>query len=98
MTTNEMIAFIALMLIAVGLPVGGLVVRFALRPLVHDIAAAIRGRSEPDEVIQRLAQIEARLVSQEEHVTEVLEAHRFLRELEAGRSGRETAAADPPPS
>jgi hypothetical protein len=87
-TTTEMIAFIALILIAVGLPVGGLVIRFALRPLVHDIAAAIRGQQDPGlvDVMQRLEQIDARLAGQEERTVELLETHRFHRELEAGRA------------
>lgn len=90
MTTNEVIMVIAVTFIAVGIPVTGLVVRFALRPLVQDIAAAIRGERKGAEVGigDRLERIELRLEEQDRQMRELLEASRFHRELEAGRPGR----------
>jgi hypothetical protein len=88
MTTNETIMIIAVTFIAVGIPVTGLVIRFALRPLVKDIAAAIRGRQMEEgnwELIQRLERIEMRLVEQSRHTGELLEANRFYGELQASR-------------
>lgn len=88
MSTNEMVMIIAVTLITIGIPVTGLVIRFALRPLVRDIAAAIRGREEPDqvpEVLQRLERIELRLEEQDRRMIELLEANRFYGELKAGR-------------
>jgi len=89
MTTNETIMIIAVTLIAVGIPVTGLVIRFALRPLVKDIAAAIRGRQVEEgnsELIQRLERIEMRLEEQSRHTGELLEANRFYGELQVGRT------------
>lgn len=89
MTYNEMIMIIAVTFIAIGIPVTGLVIRFALRPLVQDIATAIRGR-EPEEgtseVLQRLERIEMRLEEQDRRTAELLEANRFYGELQAGRT------------
>jgi hypothetical protein len=89
MTTNEVIVVIAVTFIAVGIPVTGLVVRFALRPLVQDIAAAIRGERKGGdlEIVERLERIETRLEEQDRRMGELLEASRFHRELEAGRPG-----------
>lgn len=90
MNTNEMIMGIAVTFIAVGIPLSGLVIRYALRPLIQDIASAIRGREEDasGELIQRLDRIEARLEEQAQQTGELLEAQRFYKELEAGRTER----------
>jgi hypothetical protein len=75
----------------IGLPVAGLVIRFALRPLVQDITNAIRsgdlaardqGRWEP--LNQRLERIEQSLVEQEALTSRLLEAHEFDRKLGSG--------------
>lgn len=86
MSMNEMIMVIAVTFIAVGIPIGGLVIRFALRPLVQDIAAAIRGGRAEDgaELVQRLERIEARLDEQAQWTRELLETERFYKELQAG--------------
>lgn len=72
-----------------GVPMIGLVTRFALQPLVKDVAVAIRGGREDwaDAVVERLARLEERLDEQERQLERVVEAERFRRELEAGGSG-----------
>lgn len=70
----------------IGLPMFGIVARFALRPLVKDLATAIRGASEDElnEIHERLALIEDRLDHQEEALQRISDADRFHRELQAG--------------
>lgn len=70
-----------------GLPMLGLVTRFALRPLVQDITSAIRAGSEENmrEVRQRLAALEDQVEAQQQELDRLSEAESFRRELESGR-------------
>lgn len=72
-----------------GLPMLGLVTRFALRPLVQDITAAIRAGSEEEmkDLRERLAALESRMEAQEEELDRLSEAERFHRELRSGEGG-----------
>jgi hypothetical protein len=88
MSPYEVIAVVAVTFIVLGIPLTGLVIRFALRPMVRDLAAAIRGKEEGPralfEIARRLERIEGRLDEQDARVQEALEASRFYKELEAG--------------
>jgi hypothetical protein len=85
---SEAIIAITAILVAVGLPVGGLVMRFALQPLVKDIAAAIRaasadraGHGDWEAVDLRLARIERALVEQEGLTRRLIETREFDRQI-----------------
>lgn len=82
---EELVSVVAIVCV-IGLPMFGIVARFALRPLVQDFARAIRGASEDElnELHERLALLEERLDQQERAVNRVTEADRFHRELRAG--------------
>lgn len=69
-----------------GIPMMGLVTRFALRPLVQDITQAIRTGNEDEvrELRRRVAELEQRLDVQERETERLSEAERFHRELRAG--------------
>jgi len=77
--------------VVIGIPVTGLVIRFALRPLVKDIANAIRssapGTGDPaqlESLNRRLERIEQSLVDQEALTTRLLEVQEFDRKLRSG--------------
>jgi hypothetical protein len=87
----EAIVMITAILVVIGLPVGGLVIRFALRPLVQDIANAIRssgpgaGGHDPWVTLsRRLERIEQSLIDQEAVTSRLLEVQEFDRKLRAG--------------
>jgi NhaP-type Na+/H+ or K+/H+ antiporter len=91
----EAIVAITAIVVAIGIPVGGLVIRFALRPLVQDIANAIRSGNTGEQghwesLSRRLERIEASLVEQEAVTSRLLEVQEFERKLRSGR------AEDPP--
>lgn len=79
-------------LVIFGLPLGGLVIRFALRPLVQDIANAIRSNSpasgdpaQIESLNRRLERMEQSLLEQEALTTRLLEVQEFDRKLGTGR-------------
>lgn len=71
----------------IGLPMMGLVTRFALRPLVQDITSAIRAGSEEEmrDLRERLTSLEDRMETQQRELERLAEAESFHRELQAGR-------------
>lgn len=80
-----------------GVPSLVLATRFALRPLVRDVAEAIRTTRPADPadaaLEARVARIEETVRGLDRHVDRLLEAERFRRELESG----ERASASAPP-
>jgi hypothetical protein len=77
---------ILIALLVFGIPGGALAVRFVLRPMLKEIAQAIRSSREgmSPELERRLAELEEgqRLVQQQLHT--LIEAERFHRELQSG--------------
>jgi hypothetical protein len=78
-------------IVVFGIPLGGLVIRFALRPLVKDIANAIRSNApvpgdpaQLESLNRRLERIEQSLVEQEALTTRLLEVQEFDRKLRSG--------------
>ncbi len=88
MSPFEVLVPITAIFFVIGLPVIGLVTRFALRPLVHDMAAAIRGGRDErsEELAERIARLEERLEEQDRQLDRLLEAERFRRALESGEA------------
>lgn len=88
MSPFEVLVPITAIFFVIGLPVIGLVTRYALRPLVHDVAAAIRGGRDEraDDLGERLARLEERLEEQDRQLERLLEAERFRRALESGEA------------
>lgn len=89
MTVFEAVVAITAIIVAIGIPVAGLVIRFALRPLVQDIASAIRSSSGGDQanwesLNRRLERIEASIVEQEGVTSRLLEVQEFDRKLRSG--------------
>jgi hypothetical protein len=89
MATTEVVLIIAVTFIVLGIPLTGFMIRFALRPLVQDIARAIgaQGSEEGEfaELIRRLDRIEGRLEDQDRRMDELVQANRFYGQLESGR-------------
>lgn len=85
---EELVGIVAVICV-IGLPMGGLVLRFALRPLVQDLTTAMKGdaRQELADVRERVAALEDRLEQQDELLERLAEAERFRRELESGEAG-----------
>jgi hypothetical protein len=88
----EAVVAITAILVVVGLPVTGLVIRFALRPLVKDIASAIRSNAaaagdpaQLESLNRRLERIEQSLVDHEALTTRLLEVQEFDRKLRSGQ-------------
>ncbi|CAN5785496.1 hypothetical protein BH23GEM11_BH23GEM11_10350 [soil metagenome] len=82
---------ITAIIVVIGIPVTGLVIRFALRPLVQDIANAIRsggsGTRDQDQwasLNRRLDRIEQSLVDQDAVTSRLLEVQEFDRKLGSG--------------
>lgn len=75
---------------AVGVPVMALAAHFVLRPLVRDIAGALRAQKGlPEEALdQRLARLEENNEELQRLVRQLVDAERFRRELESGAGGR----------
>jgi hypothetical protein len=85
----EAVVAITAIVVAIGIPVGGIVIRFALRPLVQDIANAIRSGGAGDQghwesLDRRLERIETSLVEQEAVTSRLLEVQDFERKLRSG--------------
>ena len=82
---EELVGIVAVICV-VGLPMGGLVLRYALRPLVQDLTTAMRGdaREELAEVRERLTVLEDRLDAQGDRLDRLAEAERFRQKLAAG--------------
>lgn len=85
----EAVVAITAIVVAIGIPVGGIVIRFALRPLVQDIANAIRSGGAGDQghwdsLNRRLERIEESLVEQEAVSSRLLEVQDFERKLRSG--------------
>lgn len=86
---GELVPIVAILCV-IGIPMIGLVVRFALSPLIQDLSRAIRGgaRDDLDEVKERLARLERQLEIQGEELQRLSEVESFHRELESGESAR----------
>jgi hypothetical protein len=71
---------------AVGVPGVALATHFVLRPLVRDVVGAIQANKPTpgSDVDERLARLEDAYYRLDEHVTRLIEAERFRRELESG--------------
>lgn len=69
---------------AVGVPSVALATHFVLRPLVRDIANAIRAPKEDAETARRVAKLEERFNELEQSVTRLIDAEEFRRQLESG--------------
>jgi len=87
----EALIAITAIVVLFGLPLGGLVIRFALRPLVKDIANAIRSNApaagdpgQLESLNRRLERIEQSLVEHEALTTRLLEVQEFDRKLRSG--------------
>ncbi|TVP44037.1 MAG: hypothetical protein EA350_12475 [Gemmatimonadales bacterium] len=87
----EALIAITAIIVLFGLPLGGLVIRFALRPLVKDIANAIRSNApvagdpaQLESLNRRLERIEQSLVEQEAISARLLEVQEFDRKLRSG--------------
>lgn len=82
---EELVGIVAVICL-IGLPMGGLVLRFALRPLVQDLTTAMKGdaRQELAETRERVAALEDRLEAQGELLERLVETERFHRELATG--------------
>jgi len=80
---EELIPLLAIFFV-IGVPVMSIAARFALRPLLKDFAQAL-GRGEPnggEDLSERLAVLEARLVDQGHQLDQLVDAELFRRELE----------------
>lgn len=85
----EALVAVVAVICVIGLPMGGLVLRFALRPLVQDLTTAMKGdvREELAEVRERMTTLEKRLDAQDETLERLVEAEQFRHELDAGDGG-----------
>ncbi len=96
MMLGETLVAITAILVVIGLPVGGLVIRFALHPFAKEIAGAIRsqgterGEGATWEVLDhRLGRIERSLVEQEALTRRMLEVSEFDRQITSPEAGKE---------
>jgi hypothetical protein len=82
---EDLIPIVAIICV-IGLPMLGLVARFALRPLVQDLTRAIRGAAddELEEMRERLARLETQISLHDDQIERLVETERFHRELDAG--------------
>ena len=100
MSTNEAIiaglaVFLSMMIVLI--PVTGLTLRFALRPLMEAFKSykEMQGGNEAQQILERrFALMEDQIQSMDRSLRELLEESEFRRELE---SGRQRAAALPAP-
>ncbi len=90
----EALIAITAILVLFGLPLGGLVIRFALQPLVKNLTEAIRGDSrgglppeEVDRIHARLDSLERRLEEEESISTRLLEIQELDRRIAKGSGG-----------
>lgn len=72
----------------IGIPMMGLVIRYALTPLAEEVTQAIRAadRDEVAELRERLVAMEGLVESQQEELHRLVEAERFQRELASSSS------------
>lgn len=72
-----------------GVPIMSLAARFVVRPLIQDIAEAIRGKGagRVEELERRLVRMEEALLDQDRLLARLSEAERFRRQLETGPRG-----------
>jgi len=72
---------------AVGVPAVALAAHLVLRPMVRDITNAIQAgkTGASGEVDQRLTRLEDAYYQLDQHVTRLIEAESFRRELESGK-------------
>ena len=84
---SELIPLVGILCV-IGLPMMGLVIRFALTPLAEKITQAIQAadREEVDELRERLVAMEELLEAQQQELERLEEAERFHRELSEGSS------------
>lgn len=87
---EELILPILGIVFAVGVPVLALATRFALRPLVNDLADALgagkRRREEVAALVERIARLEREGRERDLRLEEFAEAERFRRRLEEGET------------
>ncbi|HEX2081723.1 MAG TPA: hypothetical protein VHG08_28725 [Longimicrobium sp.] len=101
MSTNESIVIglaIFLGMMVVLIPITGLTLRFALRPLMEAIASyrEMQGANEAQQLLERrFALMEDQVQSMDRSLRELLEESEFRRDLESGR--QQAAAALPAP-
>ncbi len=88
MTAIEALIPIVAIFFVIGVPMIGLVSRYALRPLLNDLTAAIRGGREErvNELAARLLALEERLDEQDRQLERLVEAERFRQALESGEA------------
>ncbi len=82
---NPLMIPILAIVFALGVPSVALATHLVLRPMVRDIANAIRAPKEDTETPRRLANLEERFNELEQNVTRLVEAEDFRRQLESGR-------------
>ena len=82
---KDLIPIVAIICV-IGMPMLGLVARFALRPLVQDLTRAIRGAAddELEELKERMARLETQISLHDDAIERLVETERFHRELDAG--------------
>ena len=88
---NELIIPVLGIVFVIGVPVIAWATRFALRPLLKDLAEALgagtRQRDELAELAARVAQLERDGQDRDVRVDELVEAERFRRRLEEDVDG-----------
>ncbi len=85
---NELMIPLLGIIFVLGVPSVALATHFVLRPMVRDIANAIRAPKEDAETARRLVRLEERFNELEQNVTRLVEAEDFRRQLESGRGER----------
>ncbi len=85
---NPLMIPILAIVFALGVPSVALATHLVLRPMVRDIANAIRAPKEDAETARRLVRLEERFNELEQNVTRLVEAEDFRRQLESGRGER----------
>jgi len=82
---GELIPLLAIFFV-IGVPVMSLAAHFVLRPMIRDLARAIRGDRAQSEASyeQRLARLEEMLFEQGRQIDQLVDAEQFRRRLEAG--------------
>ncbi|MCG8467042.1 MAG: hypothetical protein MJB57_02395 [Gemmatimonadetes bacterium] len=93
---EELIPIVAIFFV-IGVPVMSIAARFALRPLLKDLAEALgRGKVEnQDHMRARIDRLETHLIEQGNRLDQLVDAALFRRELES-RDGRGRIGAPQP--
>lgn len=91
---SQLIPIVAILCL-IGIPMTGLVMRYALAPLVRELAQALRAGEGAggEEIGERMARIEQRLEHQEQAIRRLAEEERFHRELRSGRRADEAGGS-----